>query len=84
MGNEDLDAVADALDRRSAHNVARSADLVRTIDRDLIEREEHLDAVEVSLARVRRITAAVEVGGGRLLPNEPTDDEPPAGPNVQA
>jgi hypothetical protein len=56
-----LEVARDALDRRSAHNVARSADLVRALDRDLNERHAHLVAVDDSLRRVRALTAAVEV-----------------------
>jgi hypothetical protein len=60
VGSEAVDVGLDALDRRSANNVARSADLVRSIDRDLSERREHLDAVDASLRKIRLLTGAVE------------------------
>ena len=64
MGTKDeLDTERDALDRRSAKNVARSADLIRELDRLIGERREHLDSVDDSLRKVRAMTDAVEVRG---------------------
>jgi hypothetical protein len=64
---DDLDADVDALDRRSTQNLVRSTDLVREVERDLHQRREHLATVDDSLRKVRAITDAVEVRGGRLL-----------------
>ena len=55
-------AHVDEIDRRSAHNVKRSADLLRRVDRLINERRAHLSAIDDSLRRVRALTDAVELG----------------------
>ena len=56
----DVDVDVDAIDRRSAHLVARSALLVRVVDKVLQERRDHLTEIDDSLRRVRALTEAVD------------------------
>jgi hypothetical protein len=60
MGSPDeLEVEVDALDRRSAENLLRSERLQRQTDETLVRGRAHLVAIDVSLARVRELTAAM-------------------------
>jgi hypothetical protein len=73
---EELDVDRDALDRRSARNVVRSADLVRRLDQILRERNAHLVTVDASIRKARAVTDAIEVRGRKPAYQEAASDEP--------
>ena len=59
LPQDEVGVDVDALDRRSAENVARSADLLRAVERGLHERRSRLDEIDDALRRVRELTEGV-------------------------